>query len=290
MPEAPASPATPLVIPANARRPSPGHLLPFVIPARKPGTRPRKGNAQQPNNASAQNSKVDENLTFQALRQLQANPKLSQRQLAKALGMSLGRTHYCVRALIERGLVKVEHFRTSKNKLGYVYLLTPEGIETKARITARFLERKRAEYDALEREFEQITAEAEAEGLIDAPPDEDVAYPALEPRPMSTPSSYDQDYYLWFADQARLLRAGTWQQLDIEHLAEELEDLGKREKRALRSRTVVLLAHLLKYRFQPQHRSASWNGTLREQRKQLAELLSDSPSLKSRLEEDLQDS
>lgn len=107
---------------------------------------------------------------------------------------------------------------------------------------------------------------------------------------MSAPSSYDQDFYLWFADQARLLRAGTWQQLDIEHLAEELEDTGKREKRALRSRTVVLLAHLLKYRFQPQHRSASWNGAIREQRKQLAELLNDSPSLKPRLEEDLQDS
>jgi len=107
---------------------------------------------------------------------------------------------------------------------------------------------------------------------------------------VSAPTSYDQDYYLWFADQARLLRAGTWQQLDVEHLAEELEDMGKREKRALRSRTVVLLAHLLKYRFQPQHRSASWNGTIREQRKQLAELLSDSPSLKPRLEADLQDS
>jgi ribosomal protein L29 len=107
---------------------------------------------------------------------------------------------------------------------------------------------------------------------------------------MNSPSSYEQDYYLWFADQARLLRAGVWQQIDVEHLAEELEDMGKREKRALRSRTVVLLAHLLKYRFQPQHRSSSWNGTIREQRKQLAELLSDSPSLKPRLKDDLQDS
>ena len=116
----------------------------------------------------AQNPKVKEDLTFQALRQLQANPQLSQRQLAKALGMSLGRTHYCLRALIERGLVKVQHFRTSKNKLGYAYLLTPEGIDTKARITARFLQRKRAEYDAL-KQLEQLTAEAEAEGLIERP-------------------------------------------------------------------------------------------------------------------------
>ncbi|MBK1631856.1 hypothetical protein CKO31_14140 [Thiohalocapsa halophila] len=62
---------------------------------------------------------------------------------------------------------------------------------------------------------------------------------------------YDQDYYLWFADQAQLLRAGKWHQLDVQHLAEELEDMGKREKRALRSRTVVLLAHLLDEAFWP---------------------------------------
>ena len=116
----------------------------------------------------SQTPKVKEDLTFQALRQLQANPKLSQRQLAKALGISLGRTHYCLRALIERGLVKVQHFRTSKNKLGYTYLLTPEGIDTKAHITAGFLQRKRAEYDALKAELEQLTAEAKAEGLLDS--------------------------------------------------------------------------------------------------------------------------
>ena len=92
---------------------------------------------------------VNEDITFQALRHLKANPQLSQRQLAKALGISLGRTNYCLHALIKRGLVKVETFCASKKKLQYSYLLTPEGIETKARITARFLQRKRAEYDAL---------------------------------------------------------------------------------------------------------------------------------------------
>ena len=102
--------------------------------------------------------------------------------------------------------------------------------------------------------------------------------------------SYDQDYYLWFADQARCLREGQWQSLDVEHLAEELEDMGKREKRALRSRTVVLVAHLLKYAYQPQRRTSSWKGTIREQRKQLVELLLDSPSLKPRLVEELDDS
>ena len=111
---------------------------------------------------------MNEDLTFLTLRQLQANPKISQRDLAKGIGMSLGRTNYILRALIERGLVKIEHFRSSKNKLGYRYLLTPEGIDTKARITARFIQRKRLEYDALQAQLEQITAEAQAAGLIDS--------------------------------------------------------------------------------------------------------------------------
>lgn len=107
---------------------------------------------------------------------------------------------------------------------------------------------------------------------------------------MSEHPSYDQDYYLWFADQARLLRAAMWNRIDVEHLAEELEDMGKREKRALRSRTVVLLAHLLKYAHQPDRRGPSWTGTIREQRKQLDELLHDSPSLKPRFVDELEDS
>ena len=103
-------------------------------------------------------------------------------------------------------------------------------------------------------------------------------------------SSYDQDYYLWFTEQASILRNGMWRQVDVEHLAEELEDMGKREKRVLRSRTVVLLAHLLKYAYQPEQRSSSWKGTIREQRKQLEGLLRDSPSLKATLLEELEDS
>lgn len=107
---------------------------------------------------------------------------------------------------------------------------------------------------------------------------------------MKMSPTYDQDYYLWFVDQARILRSGMWGHLDIEHLAEELEDMGKREKRALRSRTVVLLAHLLKYAHQPERRGPSWSGTIREQRKQLENLLEDSPSLKPCFIEDLEDS
>ncbi|NCC37538.1 MAG: DUF29 domain-containing protein [Chloroflexia bacterium] len=102
--------------------------------------------------------------------------------------------------------------------------------------------------------------------------------------------TYDQDYYQWFGDQARLLREGLWEHIDVANLAEELEDMGKREKRALRSRSVVLLAHLLKYAYQPERRGPSWTGTIREQRKQLEALLRDSPSLKPRLINDLEDS
>ncbi|MBK1621812.1 MarR family EPS-associated transcriptional regulator [Lamprobacter modestohalophilus] len=109
---------------------------------------------------------MNEDLTFLVLRQLQANPKQTQLQLSQAIGISVGRTNYVVRALIERGLLKAEHFRNSKNKSAYAYLLTPEGIDTKARITARFIQRKRAEYDALRAELDQLTAEAEAEGLL----------------------------------------------------------------------------------------------------------------------------
>ncbi|NEX18684.1 MAG: MarR family EPS-associated transcriptional regulator [Halochromatium sp.] len=109
---------------------------------------------------------MNEDLTFLVLRQLQANPKQTQLQLSQAIGVSAGRTNYVVRALIERGLLKAERFRNSKNILAYAYLLTPEGIDTKARITARFIQRKRAEYDALRAELDQLTAEAKAEGLL----------------------------------------------------------------------------------------------------------------------------
>ncbi|MEA3642084.1 MAG: MarR family EPS-associated transcriptional regulator [Lamprobacter sp.] len=110
---------------------------------------------------------MNDELQYNVLKHLQANPQASQRELARALGISLGRTNHCVRAVIERGWVKAQNFRRSNNKLAYAYLLTPEGIEQKARILARFLKRKEAEYLALQAELEQLTAEAKAEGLLD---------------------------------------------------------------------------------------------------------------------------
>ena len=95
--------------------------------------------------------------------------------------------------------------------------------------------------------------------------------------------SYEQDVILWSLEQAALLRSGQFSQLDIEHLADEIEDVGKSEQRELANRMGVLLAHLLKWRHQPERRSVSWQSTIRHQRKRIALALRKTPSLKSTL-------
>ncbi len=100
-----------------------------------------------------------EELHYKLLNILQANPDLSQRDLAKEIGISLGKTNYCLRALIEKGWIKAASFRRSKNKVAYAYLLTPHGIEEKIRATAYFLKRKVAEYEELEKEIELLRSE-----------------------------------------------------------------------------------------------------------------------------------
>jgi EPS-associated MarR family transcriptional regulator len=97
---------------------------------------------------------------FRLLRALESNPEISQRALAEELGVSLGKTNYCLKALIERGLVKAGNFSRSKHKHRYLYQLTPAGIAEKAQITNRFLKRKLAEHEALTREIEQLRREA----------------------------------------------------------------------------------------------------------------------------------
>ena len=95
------------------------------------------------------------------LRLLDAQPELSQRDLSRQLGMSLGKVNYCLNALVDKGLVKVGNFRNNDNKLSYAYLLTPRGIKSKAVITAHFLQRKMAEYEALKAEIAQLKHEVE---------------------------------------------------------------------------------------------------------------------------------
>jgi hypothetical protein len=94
---------------------------------------------------------------------------------------------------------------------------------------------------------------------------------------------YDQDFYAWTQEQAVLLRAKKWRELDYGNLAEELEALGKWDRRELEHRLEVLVMHLLKWRYQPERRDRSrgWRSTIREQRRRLARLLQDSPSLRS---------
>jgi EPS-associated MarR family transcriptional regulator len=92
-------------------------------------------------------------LLFETIRTLEKNPAQSQRDLASALGVSVGRVNYCLKALAAKGLVKVENYRTSTNRLAYLYLLTPAGVAEKAVLTRRFLARKMAEYDALKSEI-----------------------------------------------------------------------------------------------------------------------------------------
>lgn len=97
------------------------------------------------------------------------------------------------------------------------------------------------------------------------------------------PVGYDQDVVAWAAEQARLIREGRFDQLDIEHIADEIEDVGKSEQRELASRMATLLAHLLKWQVQPARRGASWDRTIREQRKQVLRRLRKTPSLRSLL-------
>lgn len=101
----------------------------------------------------------NEEAHFRVLRLLEQNPELSQREVAEALGVSLGAANYLLRALVEKGQIKIENFRAADNKLRYAYILTPSGIEAKTRLTVGFLRRKYAEYEALKSEIERLEAD-----------------------------------------------------------------------------------------------------------------------------------
>ncbi|HEY3912003.1 MAG TPA: DUF29 domain-containing protein [Stellaceae bacterium] len=93
-------------------------------------------------------------------------------------------------------------------------------------------------------------------------------------------ADYEEDFYAWTVEQARLLRAGEFSDLDVENIAEEIESMGRSDRREIKSRLTMLLVHLSKWRLQPQMQSRSWSGTIREQRRKIEELLSESPSLR----------
>jgi EPS-associated MarR family transcriptional regulator len=100
---------------------------------------------------------------YKLLQLLDANPQISQRELARALGISLGKVNYCLNALMEKGFVKARNFKNNKNKRAYMYYLTPRGFQEKATVTVRFFRRKLAEFEALRSEIEHLRREAARE-------------------------------------------------------------------------------------------------------------------------------
>ena len=106
-------------------------------------------------------AKIQEDTHFRVLRLLQENPDLTQRELAERLDISVGGLNYCLKAMMDKGLVKMKNFAQSKNKFGYIYILTPTGIAEKAAITHRFLQRKIEEYEALKTEIRVLKEESE---------------------------------------------------------------------------------------------------------------------------------
>lgn len=98
---------------------------------------------------------------LRVLRILGTNPHMNQRNLSDALGVSLGKTNYCLRSLLDKGFIKVQNFRSHQNKLSYAYLLTPKGIKKKSELTVRFLKLKIAEYEDLKKEIEVLKKETD---------------------------------------------------------------------------------------------------------------------------------
>ena len=109
----------------------------------------------------------NDDTSYGLLKTLENNPSLSQRDLAKRLGVSLGKINFCLNALIEKGCLKVNNFRNSENKLAYAYLLTPRGIEERARMTVEFLQIRMREYELLRAEIEELRREAARKGLLE---------------------------------------------------------------------------------------------------------------------------
>ena len=100
-------------------------------------------------------------LEYRVLKLVEKQPTITQRELSKELGVSLGKTHYVIKALVKVGWIKLDNFKRSGNKLGYAYLLTPTGVLEKAKITRCFLIRKQQEYENLKREIEQLQVEVD---------------------------------------------------------------------------------------------------------------------------------
>jgi len=109
---------------------------------------------------------VSDEVRYRILRYLEEHPVASQRELASHLGVSVGKINYCIRALVEKGWIKMRNFRGSQRKMSYVYVLTPKGLEEKVKVTIRFLRRKIAEYNSLSAEIERLNLEVAQSGAL----------------------------------------------------------------------------------------------------------------------------
>ena len=115
---------------------------------------------------TSRRSKIQEDTYFRVLRILQESPDVTQREIAQLLGVSTSGLNYCLNALIDKGWVRVHNFSESKNKFGYVYLLTPSGIAEKAALTSRFLQRKLKEYEEMRAEINSLRSEVSEVSLM----------------------------------------------------------------------------------------------------------------------------
>jgi EPS-associated MarR family transcriptional regulator len=111
---------------------------------------------------TSRRAKLQEDTNFRLMQLLHDNPHMSQREMAKALGLSFGGLNYCLNALIVKGMVKIHNFNQNHNKFGYAYLLTPYGISEKAVLTGSFLKRKLREYEVLKAEIKALSSKIEA--------------------------------------------------------------------------------------------------------------------------------
>ncbi len=104
---------------------------------------------------------MQDEITYKFLKIIEDEPHLSQREIAKKMGVSLGKTNYCLKALLDKGFIKVRNFYKNKKKKAYIYILTPNGLEEKAKVTYRFLQRKIQEYESIKAEIESLKNEVE---------------------------------------------------------------------------------------------------------------------------------
>ncbi len=140
---------------------------------------PRRALAtRQDSNMTSNQDQHQADIYFRVMRLLQDNPQMTQRELARALDISLGGVNYCMKALITKGWIKIQNFRNSQHKLAYTYLLTPKGIAEKAALTTGFLKRKMQEFEGLKAEIQSLQQDLGKSLSVSPGPDDSANHPS----------------------------------------------------------------------------------------------------------------